>query len=144
MTNWKPKKKKMKKPIIRHFSDPIIWTHVLLFVNVVFYAYKSFFVIAGVMMINVVFSFLYHWTRETDEACGELDRVFCLVSLSTICWQLVQYCSILQMGLCLIWLLLSLCILEIGKHRDYSLFHSLWHFMVFGGNVIAWSYLPNL
>ena len=134
----------MTKPITRSLKDPILWTHALFLINVYLYLNKGYYVLSVMLMINVVASYFYHLSSEKDEVCGDLDRISCRLSLMVIIWNLIVHCTWLQVFLSLLWLVISLIVLELGERKDYTIFHSLWHFMVFGGNIIVWSYLPIL
>lgn len=134
----------MTQPTTRSFKDPIVWTHSFLFGNVYLYGEKGYYIIGAVMFFNVIFSLAYHLSHEIDETYEDLDMIFCRITLGCISWYLLSSCSWLQISLSLIWLVASLIVLELGNVMDYRLFHSLWHFMVFGGNLIVWSYLPIL
>ena len=132
----------MTIPTTRSYKDPIVWTHLFMIGNVYLYAYKGFYILSISMMINIIGSVLYHLHHEADDFWEDVDVFMCRITLGCIAWYILQYCSWLQIILCVIWLLGSLVILELGNTLNYRIFHSLWHFMVFGGNLIVWSYLP--
>jgi hypothetical protein len=134
----------MTQPITRSLKDPIVWTHGLFFFNMFLYIEKGYFVIAGVLFFNILFSLFYHLTHEEDDLWEDLDLIFCRITLGAIAWYVIKSCTMLQIILCVVWLLISLIFLELGRWSNYKIFHSLWHFMVFGGNLIVWSYLPLL
>ena len=134
----------MIRPTTRYLRDPIIWTHALFMINVYLYGDKGYYIIGAMMFINALFSLFYHLSHEEDDTWEDLDRIFCRLTLGCIAWYLIKSCTMLQVILSIFWLLISLVILEMGNIKDYQIFHSLWHFMVFGGNLIVWSYLPAL
>ena len=128
----------------RPVSDPIMWTHALLWANSYLYMSHGYVYLSIAIFFNVMFSWMYHRYTEDENIWCELDRVSCLISLGLIAWYICSLCSLLQIGLCVTWLGISLIILELGHTINYRIFHSLWHFMVFGGNVVVFSYLPPL
>lgn len=132
----------MTKYTTRSFKDPIIWTHSFFGLNVYLYGDKGYYIIGAMLFLNSIFSLIYHISHEEDDTWEDLDKIFCRITLACISWQIIKHCTVLQVCLSIFWLLISLAVLELGNTVDYKLFHTLWHFMVFGGNLIVWSYLP--
>ena len=126
----------------RKLTDPIMWTHGLFCVNSWLYYSSGYLILFIFLFFNTIFSSLHHYYHEEDKVWKLMDEINCKVSLAGIFWFTLKCCSLMEIGICILWLLISLVILEMGNIYDYRIFHSLWHFMVFGGNLIVWSYLP--
>lgn len=122
---------------MRSFIDPIVYTHLLFVCNVILYVYTGFYLLGLVLFWNCVASYFYHRSNETNRFWKRADYIFCIISLILIFTYLISNASWLQVISCVIWLLFSLIIYKLGN-VNYTFFHSLWHWFVFGGNVLVW------
>ena len=126
---------------MRKLSDPIMWTHLLFVVNAFLYASAGYDDIALLLFSNTVASAFYHRSNETDLAWKWIDQFFCWVTVSLILFVTYLLCTRIELIVLVLWLFGSLIVLR-ESQRHYEFLHSVWHFLVFGGNLIAWSFLP--
>ncbi len=126
----------------RRWSDPLVYTHILFVANCALYASKYYWIICIVLLSNTIFSLLYHLSYEKDEVWCLYDQVSCRVSLACLFCYLIKYCSIYEIGCSVLWVLISLSVLELGRVWNYPMLHTIWHFMVFAGNIMLYCFLP--
>lgn len=126
---------------MRKFSDPIMWTHILFVVNAFLYAFSGYTSIALLLFLNTIASTFYHRSREKDKAWQSVDMFFCWATVLTILFSVYSLCNRVETIVLMLWLFGSLIVLH-ECERHYAALHSVWHFLVFGGNLIAWSFLP--
>ena len=126
---------------IRRWSDPIVSSHILLFVNCCLYSISGYWLLTIFLFCNVVLSLMYHRYAEENEAWGNGDFIFSHLTLICIFIHLLNYCDWLETLICAVWLILSLWVKDY-YFQSYRFFHTLWHVMVFLGNLIVWHFLP--
>ena len=126
---------------MRKFSDPIMWTHLLFVVNAFLYAFSDYGHIAILLFLNTIASTFYHRSREKDKAWQGVDMFFCWITVLAILFTVYSLCSRVEITVLLLWLFGSLIVWHEGD-KHYEVLHAIWHFLVFGGNLIAWSFLP--
>ncbi len=129
----------MKK---RGLLDPLVSTHLLFVMNSIMYALSEYVVLSVVLLLCTICSFNYHLSKETDLMWKRLDHLMCVVSLVCIFSYLIVFATLYNVLICLGWLGLSLVVYKTGK-INYEIFHTLWHFAVFVGNVLVWYVLTN-
>ena len=127
----------------RPMKDPIMWTHAFFLVNILLYLTSAYASIGVLFALNTIASFMYHRTAETSKWWAKADKVLTHGTLAFILAYVFICCTAVQIALLLVWLVGSIIVWDEGR-RSYTVMHSLWHFLVFGGNVIAWSYLPPI
>ena len=130
---------KSKRPL----RDPIIWTHAFFLINIGLYLSSTYKSIGVLFALSTFASFKYHRSYEISRWWRRADEILAQSTLAYIFAHATLCCSWKQIGLLVLWTLVSIVVWDEGR-RAYTLMHSLWHVLVFGGNVIAWSYLPPI
>lgn len=118
-----------------------MWTHLLFVVNAFLYAFSDYNQIAILLFLNTIASSFYHRSKEKDKAWQGVDMFFCWVTVLMILFTVYSLCTRIELIVLVLWLFGSLIVLR-ESERHYEFLHSVWHFLVFGGNLIAWSFLP--
>jgi hypothetical protein len=125
----------------RKLSDPLVSSHALFVLNSVLYAYSTFYLLASLLLVCTFASTMYHIHAESNAFWQRADKTMCLISVSAILTTLILHADYISISICLCWLTLSLLLYKISP-KNYAVFHLLWHFAVFIGNVLVWRFLP--
>mmetsp|Transcript_5809 Transcript_5809/g.6698 ORF Transcript_5809/g.6698 Transcript_5809/m.6698 type:complete len:172 (+) Transcript_5809:118-633(+) len=117
----------------RSVTSPLVWTNMLLIVPALSYLEKRCILSFSCLLISSIASMAYHRFAETD-------RLLLFDRVSAVCAFLVTAPRVLW-GVGVFELLFSSLLIAMAfgfktiQDKNYSVYHSLWHFFIFLGQI---------
>ena len=129
----------------RQIDDPVMYTNLLFFINSILYGVLGLFELGLNMIISALISSFYHQTNESSKTLRAIDQIAVKVLLINIFIHLALLAKMDELIFSLLWLVFCLLINSIAHDSDtnYDLYHTVWHVMVFFGNILVCIFITN-
>lgn len=128
----------------RRFSDPLVYTNILFFLNGLLYGTAGYMIVCFLFLFSAFFSFHYHRSRE--KSFVKADQITAGLALASVIFLILPTLSKMEIFFLIGWLVPSFVAKAAGSENfnlsesNYRFYHVVWHVFVFLGNLFAWAF----
>ena len=136
-----PKASECYLPVMRKWTDPIVYSHVLFLVNAAIWCAAGAWPAGAAMVLTCIASTTYHRKYEVEGIWQTIDMVCATITLGFTLYLTVPLMSSLQIVEATTLLLSAFLAKHVGGAYHYRSWHTVWHGLVaLGQAFLAWVY----